>query len=230
MDEAAATASPERTGAKRVAFLGLPFLVGRDVLAPRAETELLARTATARLASIAAPVVVDMCCGSGNLGIALALAAPRARVWCCDLTEPAIGTARQNVLLHGLSRRVKVAQGDMFGALRGTDFPGAADLIVCNPPYISTARLEGERAELLVSEPREAFDGGAYGISILQRLVRESLDHLKPGGWLASEFGAGQAGQARLLLRRAGGYEAPEFLRDEAGEERVALARRKDDG
>ena len=101
-------------------------------------------------------------------------------------------------------------------------------MIVCNPPYISTGRLEGESAHLLENEPREAFDGGPYGISIQQRLVREAPAFLKPGGLLLFEFGVGQERQAQSLLTRSRVFERLDFPTDEEGRPRVAVARLKD--
>jgi release factor glutamine methyltransferase len=98
---------------------------------------------------------------------------------------------------------------------------------MCNPPYISTTRLEGERAHLLEAEPREAFDGGPYGISIMQRLVTEALPFLREDGWIAFEFGLGQERQAKLLIDRTKGYGAVQFRCDPDGAPRVALAQKR---
>lgn len=239
MPEAAASrpamgdgALPGRDGGDHAVatFMGVELLVNADVLAPREETTLLGRAARDVLARRAgAQIVVDMCCGCGNLALALATHCPRAFVYACDLTPGATSVASMNAKRNGLDGRVAIRRGDLFGALADERLQHQVDLVVCNPPYISTARLAGDRAHLLESEPREAFDGGPYGISILQRLVREAADHLKPGGWLAFEFGEGQERQARLLLDRAGRYDSVALLEDAQGRPRVALARRRTD-
>jgi methylase of polypeptide subunit release factors len=95
-----------------------------------------------------------------------------------------------------------------------------------NPPYISTGRLEGDRAHLLDGEPREAFDGGPYGISIHQRLAAEAPAFLKPGGWLAFEFGGGQERQVLALMTRARAYGPVELVNDAEGRPRVACAQK----
>lgn len=208
--------------------MGVSLDLAPDVLAPRQETELLGRQAVARLqAGPAAPVVVDMCCGAGNLALAIATHVPGARVWGADLTDDAVALARRNVACTGLGARVTIRQGDLFGALEADGLAGAVDMVVCNPPYISTARLAGERAYLLETEPREAFDGGPYGIAIHQRLIRAAPAFLKPGGWLMVEFGEGQNRQVAALLARAGTYDEVSFADDEAGVPRVAMARRR---
>ena len=220
----------ELTGERRYRFLDLDLVLQGSVLAPRAETELLASHAIALLRQLGTRdlLVIDMCCGSGNVGLAIAHALPSARILSADLTEDTVETARANAKRLGLSDRVTVYQGDLFGALADANAEGEATMVVCNPPYISTARLEGESAHLLESEPREAFDGGPYGISIQQRLVREAPAYLKPGGLLLFEFGVGQERQAQSLLTRSRVFECLDFPTDEDGRPRVAVARLKD--
>ena len=209
-------------------FMGVELELAPDVLVPRGETEILGRSAVDLLRAMpGAPIVIDMCCGSGNLALAIATAVPDARVWASDLTESTVALARRNAERLGLSDRVKVMQGDLFSGLAGEGLDGRVDVVVSNPPYISTSRLETDRAHLLENEPREAFDGGPYGLSIHQRLVREAPAFLKPGGWLAFEFGEGQERQVAILLKRAGFYEEPRFASDDAGKPRAAIVRRK---
>ncbi len=202
-----------------------------DVLVPRQETELLGQSAIAILRERSpGSVVIDMCCGSGNLALAIAAEIPLARIWGADVTDSTVALARRNAGRLAVQDRVIIRQGDLFGALEGDGLVGAADMIVCNPPYISTARLDGESAHLHEAEPREAFDGGPYGISIHQRLIRDAVDFLKPGGWLLFEFGQGQDRQVAALIARARTYEPVTFARDEAGTPRVALLRKLENG
>ena len=189
-------------------FMDLELLVERGVLVPRDETELLGNTALGLLHD--GSRVIDMCCGSGNLACALASRRPDVRLWASDLTEACVALARRNVAHTGVSDRVTVVQGNLFSGLK--DLEGTIDLIVCNPPYISQAKLAGERAALLESEPREAFDGGPYGLSIHQRVVREALPFLKPG--------------ASLLFDRTRAYEDIRLVANAAGEVRVVAARK----
>jgi len=197
---------------------------GPGVLVPRDETELLGYAALELIAGVEKPAVIDMCCGSGNLGLAIAAARPAARVVGSDLMGEAVVTARANVTRLGLEARVEIVQGDMFGGLAGRGFEGAVDLIVCNPPYISTAKLETDSAYLLESEPREAFDAGPYGIAIHLRLIAEAIPFLRPGGWIAFEFGAGQARQAKALLARYRAYGMARLLENAEAIPRVAIA------
>jgi len=206
--------------------LELELEIQGAVLRPRKETELLGCVARGLLDTITvAPVCIDMCCGSGNLALALATHSADARVMACDLTADAVESARYNVGQLGFHERISVLQGDLFHPLAG--FGCKVDLIVSNPPYISSSRLtNGDSSHLLLNEPREAFDGGPYGITVHQRLIVEGGRYLKPGGWLAFEFGLGQDRQVAALLKRSRAYEEPVWHLDEAAEKRVVCARK----
>jgi len=203
-------------------FMDVELLVERGVLVPRAETELLGLEALQLVEDGAR--LIDMCCGSGNLACALASRLPHARVWASDLTDSCVALARKNAQFTGVANRITVVQGDLFAGLH--ELEGTIDLIVCNPPYISQAKLAGERAALLENEPREAFDGGPYGLSIHQRVVKEALPFLKPGGWLLFEIGLGQDRQVKMLFERTRAYQDLRTVANAAGEVRVVGARK----
>jgi HemK-like putative methylase len=148
-------------------------------------------------------------------------------VWAADLTEPCVDTARRNVRDHGLDDRVIVLPGDLFAAFDGLDLDGLIDAIVCNPPYISTRKLESDRKGLLLHEPREAFDAGPYGLSIHQRAIAQSAKYLRSGGRMFCEFGVGQSKQVAMLFDRTREYGPVTFACDRAGEPRVAMAQKK---
>jgi HemK-like putative methylase len=199
-----------------VPFFGVDIETGSGALIPRPETELLASTALAKLDGEA---MIDVCCGTGNLACALASRVPGLRAWALDLTDGCVALARANVTRLGLADRVTVLQGDLFAAVEVV-----VDLVVCNPPYISTSKLATR--DDLADEPREAFDGGPYGVTIHQRVAREAHRVLRPGGWLVCEFGLGQDKQMTQVFARAGGYDTVEFVNDPQGAPRVVAARR----
>jgi release factor glutamine methyltransferase len=212
----------------RAPFLGLELIASPGVLVPRPETEVLAGAAIEALAGAGqGPRVADICCGSGNLACAIATRVAGAHVWACDLTEECAALARRNVQHLGLTGRVEVLKGDLFGPLPRADLEGTLDVVVCNPPYISTGRLGKDRAHLLVAEPREAFDGGPYGLTIHQRVVTEALPFLRPGGWLMFEVGVGQERQVGLLFDRTKAYDKSETRCDARQQTRVVMARKK---
>lgn len=208
-------------------FMGHELELAAGVLVPREETELLGRTALTSLEALGdGAQFVDMCCGAGNLACSLAAGVPRARGWACDLTGLCVELARRNVAALGLTSRVQVLQGDLFAPLVGLGLEGQIDLVVCNPPYISTGKLLGESAHLLEHEPREAFDGGPFGLSIHQRVIKQALPFLRPGGLLLFEFGLRQERQLQLLFERSRAYSDLEFFSDATGAPRVVRARK----
>lgn len=213
----------------RIEFMGVSLLAAPGALVPRHETEILGRTALRLLKERGpTPRAIDMCCGSGNLACALAVQLPSLSVIAADLTDGTVELARRNVAQLNLGDRVQVLQGDLFSALAPLSAPPpVVDVVVCNPPYISTGRLEKDRALLLEHEPREAFDGGPYGLSIHQRVLKEALPFLAPDGWVAFEFGAGQERQLELLFGRAKAYGPVHFEKDLSGAPRVAYAQKR---
>lgn len=189
---------------KQTEFMGLLLETSTDCLVPRKETELLARTAIEVLSTsnIANPIVIDMCCGSGNIACAIAHHLPNATVIACDLTPSCIELGRKNAVRLGLESRLSFFQGDLFNAIEHLNLIGKVDGIFCNPPYISSGKLSTDRASLLANEPQEAFDGGPYGLTIHQRVLSDAPQYLKEGGWLAFEFGVGQERQLSILFQR----------------------------
>ncbi|MGH2926716.1 MAG: N5-glutamine methyltransferase family protein [Solirubrobacteraceae bacterium] len=216
-----------------VRFFGLELRCEENVLVPRAETELLARTALELLsppeAGATSPLtLLDLGCGAGNLTCALAWHLPAAHVWACDLSPDAVRLTRRNADDLGLGERVTVRQGDLFEAI-GDDrdrLRGCLDAILCNPPYLSSSRVDAQLEGPLAREPRAAFDGGPFGIAFHQRVAREAGSWLRPGGRLLFEVGAGQARQVLRLLDRAGGYREAVQVADPGGVGRVVWARR----
>jgi HemK-like putative methylase len=169
-----------------------------------------------------------MCCGSGNLACGIATAIEDIHFWASDLTDETVQLTRRNIERLNLTTRVAVAQGDLFAGLTGLALKGTIDLIVCNPPYISTSRLNQDRAHLLEQEPREAFDGGAFGLSIHDRVIEDALPYLKPDRWLLFEIGLGQEKMVRHLFRRAAAYGEVQFAYDAMNLPRVAFAQKTD--
>jgi len=215
---------------ERQHFMGLELLAGAGALIPRHETELLGHAALAILREHAAAqaqlTLIDVCTGSGNLALALAHHEPRARVFAADLSAEAVDLARRNTRHLGLDGRVELRVGDLLAPFDEARFHGAVDLLVCNPPYISSTKVAAMAGEISDHEPRLAFDGGPLGVRILQRLMRESPRYLKPGGWLAFEVGHGQGPAVLKRLGAQQDFDRTDSVADAAGEIRVVLGRR----
>ncbi|GAO31672.1 peptide chain release factor N(5)-glutamine methyltransferase [Geofilum rubicundum] len=215
----------------RQSFMGIEMLVDKRALIPRKETELLGLKALELSQQSAAnkkPVIIlDVCCGAGNLGIALAAYNPHCQVYSTDLSNEATELTLENIQLLKLSHRIEVRQGDLFSAFESKNFYNKSNLIVCNPPYITSSRVDKMTEEIAGNEPPLAFDGGMLGISIIQKLLRESPKFLAPEGWLAFEVGAGQGNFVLQLLKKSEVYTALESLCDHSGTIRVIVAQNK---
>ena len=214
-------------------FMGIDLLASAGALIPRAETELLGYAALAQLRAIVdvngCARVIDVCTGSGNLAVALACHEPRARVWGADLSADAVALAQRNATQHHLTDRVTFLAGDLLAPFNAGEFLGAVDLLVCNPPYISSGKVDTLPGEIIGHEPRLAFDGGPLGIRVLQRLIDEAPHFLRAGGWLAVEVGLGQGRGMKRRIERHGGYHQVREIADECGEVRALLASRRFD-
>lgn len=210
------------TGRQR--FMGLEMLSGAQALIPRAETELLAHRAIDLLPG-ERTFVIDACTGSGNLALAIAHHKPGAQVHGADISADAIALARRNATHLGLAERVTFRCGDLLAPFDEPAFHGNVDLVVCNPPYISSAKVPTMPAETSRHEPAAAFDGGPLGISILMRLLEAAPRFLRSGGWLAFEVGAGQGSGIARRLRSRPEYVDLQTVEDIAGVIRVLAVR-----
>jgi release factor glutamine methyltransferase len=213
----------------RQSFMGLELLAGAEALIPRVETELLGQAALERLRAIVGQqgtaIVVDVCTGSGNLALALASQEPRSRVWGADLSEEAVGLARRNADFAGLTDHVEFRSGDLLAPFDEPRFLGSVDLLVCNPPYISSGKVDSLPGEIGGHEPRLAFDGGPLGIRILTRLINEAPRFVRPGGSLAFEIGLGQGQGVCRRLEKHSSYDDVQVVADQSGDVRVLVAR-----
>jgi len=207
-------------------FLGLELLAGPEALIARKETEILARAALGKLKAMTGQelVVLEPCTGSGNVALALAAGEPRARIFASDLSPEAVGLARRNLEVT-VAVHVEFRVGDLLSPFEEERFQGRADLVACNPPYISSAKVP-DRPNAIAREPSMAFDGGPFGVSILMKLIKQAPRFLKPGGWLCFEAGLGQGEPMVKQLRRSTDYDLVETACDEAGAVRALLARR----
>jgi release factor glutamine methyltransferase len=212
----------------RQQFMGIEMLAGPQALIPRKETEILGRVAQEELRRLVdergTPTVIDLCTGCGNVILALARQEPRGRFLASDLSSEALTLARRNAEHLGLEGHVEFREGDLFAPFDG-DFLGKVDLITCNPPYISSLKTGEMPDEICDHEPRLAFDGGPFGVTILFRLMREAPLYLKPGSCLCFEVGRGQGEPVASRLAKGGQYREVRGVPDAQGEIRAVVAR-----
>jgi release factor glutamine methyltransferase len=211
-------------------FWSLPFLVTPAVLIPRPETEFLLETvlAVTRNGQWQAGPILDLCCGSGVIGIVLALEMRRA-VTAVDLSAQALEIARQNAMRHQVADRLTLIQADLLSAFAPR--PSFA-LVVSNPPYVSAEEMrEGLQPEVALFEPHLALDGGVRGLEIIKRIRKTLPLVLRPGGDFFMEIGADQGPEVLQLFSGSDGadniFERLEILQDYSGRDRVLHAKMK---
>lgn len=201
-------------------FMGLEFDVDERVLIPRQDTETLCEAGLDAIRNRVSPDVCDLCTGSGALAVAIAVRRPDARVTAADISAEALEAAKNNARKNGAN--VEFVRSDGMTELKDKYY----DLIVCNPPYLSETDMRMLQAEVR-REPALALFGGRDGLDFYRRFAAECAGHLKPGGTLAFEVGAGQADEVERLLAAQGARTGR--IRDLCGVERVVYLRKQND-
>ena len=210
-------------------FYGLPMLVSPKVLIPRDDTCALTELAIRQgLFLDQDPRILDLCCGSGCIGLAIASRVKDARVTLADVSLDALSVAKENTALNKLTGRVRCVQADARKPVSA--FLGKFDLIVSNPPYISARDMEELPPSVRDYEPHLALYGGEDGLDFYRDIAANFRTALKPGGFLCFEFGDGQGDDVCGILEE-NGYTILERARDYNDRERSVLARygRKED-
>lgn len=201
-------------------FYGLPLDISQDVLIPRADTEVLAEQAIAYIQSLGECRVLDLCAGSGCVGLAVASQAPQARVILGELNDSALKICRQNIRRNSLSARVMPVQAD--AREKPARSLGEFQCIVSNPPYIPTGDIAGLDSSVRDYEPHLALDGGADGLDFYRSITQYWKEALAPGGRLYFEVGVGQADPV-LRLMRSQGFGDLQVVKDHNKIPRVVL-------
>lgn len=212
----------------RQQFMGIELLAGPEALVPRKETELLGKTAIQYLNKISnerdSLTVIDVCTGAGNLAISYAINEPKAKIYAADLSSEAVSLAKRNAEYHNLESQVEFTESDLLDAYDSADFYNKVDLLTCNPPYISSGKVEVMDDEISSHEPGMAFDGGPFGIKILQRLMKEAPKYLREGGCLMFELGLGQGELIIKRIEKMNLYKEVLPVKNDDGDIRVVVA------
>ena len=216
-------------------FMGYTFRVNPHVLIPRQDTETLVTEAAKTIQSTPREKlsffeklkgrkewdVLDLCCGSGAVGISLAKICSNVKVTATDISAEAVETAEANA--EDLRVKVRFITGDMFEPVKGRKF----DMIVSNPPYIRTNMISILQEEVKDHEPLNALDGGRDGLDFYRTIVEKAADVLKPEGFLLMEIGHDQGEDLRKMLKDSGKYSPAAVIKDLPGRDRVVKCKLK---
>lgn len=198
-------------------FFGLTLEITPDVLIPRPDTELLAQTAIDRAGKYGEPArILDLCCGSGCVGLAIAANAQNADVLLADNSTAALQVAKRNARRLGLDIRFMEADA-LSPPVKAL---GQFEVLVCNPPYVSDAEYDALDASVRMFEPEKALRGGRDGMDFYRAVINGWYKALVSGGALIFESGYNQARGVAALMEKSG-YTGVKIYKDFGGRERV---------
>jgi len=203
-------------------FMGIKIKTDRRALIPRPETEILVEQALEKLnqAGISSPKILDLGTGSGCIAIAIVKNLSRAEVWASDISEEALRLAEENATLN--NAEVKFIQSDVFSALKAGTYK--FDLIISNPPYISTKEFNSLAKEIFF-EPQMALKAGSDGLDFYRRIISQAAGYLNDGGLLAFELGLNQSYFVKEMLEKAG-FDDLTLIKDYNNIERIVMSRK----
>ncbi len=213
---------------QRVEFMSLVFVVDKRVLIPRPETEILVEEVLNKAKSNEFSekniVILEIGTGSGNIAVSLAKYLSNVEIYTNDISQDALTVADINVHKHEVAEKVNLLNGDFFEVFCKRVEKKNVDFIVSNPPYVSKSELNSLEPELREHEPYQALVGGEDGLSCLRKIIKESGDWLRSGGYLVIEIGEKQAKNIIKLLETEKHYTKIKVIKDLQGIKRVISA------
>lgn len=208
-------------------FMGFEFKVGPEVLIPRPETEILVETVTklltAHSSQLTAPRILDIGTGSGCIAISLVKLLPNIRITAIDISEKAIGIAKENAILNNVREQINFVKSDLFPKFEAR--PTKYDIIVSNPPYIPADEINKLHPEVRC-EPRIALDGGEDGLNFYRKIISSAPEYLVKEGLLIMEMGFGQRARIENMIKKSKNFEIIEVVKDYSNIDRVVVARK----
>jgi release factor glutamine methyltransferase len=216
-------------------FMGITFKVNEDVLIPRQDTETLVEEVISDIKYLTsnkkAPrggfQILDLCCGSGAIGVSLCKLVRDAKVTASDISGKAVAVAKENAQNAGVLKLMKFVESDLFGAIRKGIGGVKYDVIASNPPYVRHEIIPTLQREIYEHEPLLALDGGEDGLDFYRRIIMVAPDYLRPAGMLYLEIGHDQGRDVCALAEASGRLEDVTVVRDLVGHDRVVKCRLK---
>ena len=208
-------------------FYSLELDITSDCMIPRPETELLVQRAIEFLRTRSGvQYVCDLCTGSGCIAVAIAKNFPDARITATDISAAALEVADRNIEKHRLKEQVRLLCGDLFEPVIQQLDVSQFDLIVCNPPYVSTSEYENLDKNIKDYEPQSALLAGEDGMDVYRRIIEKVDDFLKPGAALKLEIGYAQGPTVRELLEQTGTFGEIKIEKDFHDNDRIVIAKK----
>ena len=212
----------------RTEFYSMEIKVTPDCMIPRPETELLVERAIEFLRdrNTGTQYICDLCTGSGCIAVAIAKNFSDARIFATDICDAALTVAAENVKKHRLADRITILCGDLFDPIISGLDVNEFDLIVCNPPYVSTAEYESLDKNVKDYEPKKALLAGINGLDIYYRVIENAPKFLKPEGALMLEIGYAQGQAVKELLEKTGEFAEIKIEKDFHDNDRIVTAQK----
>lgn len=200
-------------------FMKLNFLVTKDVLIPRPDTEILVEEVIRKAENISNPVILDLCTGSGAIAVSLAKYIKNVHICAVDISSKALEIAKKNAELNGVKNNIEFIESNLFDKIKERKF----DIIVSNPPYIETETIKTLSKDVQ-SEPKIALDGGKDGLDFYRKIVDSGSKYLNRQGYICLEIGYNQRIAVRQILENKKRYVNINCIKDLCGNDRVVTA------
>ncbi len=200
-------------------FMKLNFLVTKDVLIPRPDTEILVEEVIRKAENISNPVILDLCTGSGAIAVSLAKYIKNAHICAVDISSKALEIAKKNAELNGVKNNIEFIESNLFDKIKERKF----DIIVSNPPYIETETIKTLSKDVQ-SEPKIALDGGKDGLDFYRKIADSGSKYLNRQGYICLEIGYNQRIAVRQILENKKRYVNINCIKDLCGNDRVIIA------
>ncbi len=200
-------------------FMKLNFLVTKDVLIPRPDTEILVEEVIRKAENIPNPVILDLCTGSGAIAVSLAKYIKNVHICSIDISSKALEIAKKNAELNGVKNNIEFIESNLFDKIKEKKF----DIIVSNPPYIETETIKTLSKDVQ-SEPKIALDGGKDGLDFYRKIADSGSKYLNRQGYICLEIGYNQRIAVRQILENKKRYVNINCIKDLCGNDRVITA------